>query len=66
VNAVIPGAVASSVFDDHDRARAIQRLEAIDHPGTSRLLDALWPAEDDRHRPSIRLPRDHELNEPPR
>jgi len=65
VNAVIPSEVASSVFDDRDRARAIQRLEAIDHLGTRRLLDALWPAEDGRQRPSIRLPRDDELMEPP-
>jgi hypothetical protein len=66
VNAVTPGAVASSIFDDHDRARANQRLEAIDLLGARRLLDALWPAEDDRNRASIRLARDDELKEPPR
>jgi hypothetical protein len=63
---VTTGAEAASDFrdnDDNDRVRALQRLDAIDHLGCQRLLDALWPAEDPRRR-SIRMPHDHEFEEP--
>ena len=65
MNAVILGVATSSVFADNDRARAMRRLEAIDNLGARRLWDAMWPTEDVKDRPSMRLPRDHELKDPP-
>jgi hypothetical protein len=45
-----------NVLDDHDRARAHERLGPVDDVGTRRLRDPLWPADDDRRRPSPQAP----------
>jgi hypothetical protein len=52
---MFPKTGPSSVFDDHDREHAHQRLDRIDRLGAERLFDALWPTEEEKRKSAIRL-----------